>query len=107
MKESIFIQDFDYSLPNDRIAYHPLTERDQSKLLIYQNGNLKDDTFYHLPHHLPPGATLIANNTRVIEARLHFTKPTGGVIEIFCLEPFTPAAIVQAMESTESLQWRC
>ena len=107
MKAPIYIQDFDYQLPNDRIAYHPLTQRDHSKLLVYKNGTITDDTFYHLPHHLPPGATLIANNTRVIEARLFFTKPTGGVIEIFCLEPFQPSAIVQAMESTESVQWRC
>lgn len=107
MREPIYMQDFDYHLPNERIAYHPLTERDASKLLVYQNGTITDDTFYHLPHHLPPGATLIANNTRVIEARLFFTKTTGGVIEIFCLEPFAPTAMVQAMESCERVQWRC
>ena len=107
MREPIYMQDFDYHLPNERIAYHPLTERDHSKLLVYQNGMITDDTFYHLPHHLPPGATLIANNTRVIEARLHFTKSTGGVIEIFCLEPYQPSAIVEAMETVERVQWRC
>ncbi len=107
MEQNILIENFDYSLPNERIAYFPLPERDHSKLLVYKSGNISDDTFYHLPHHLPPGATLIANNTRVIEARLHFTKESGGVIEIFCLEPYQPATIVQAMESNGSVQWRC
>lgn len=107
MRVPIYIQDFDYHLPKDRIAYHPLTERDASKLAVYKNGTITDDTFYHLSHHLPPGALLIANNTRVIEARLFFAKPTGGVIEIFCLEPFQPAAIVHAMESSACVQWRC
>ena len=107
MKQNILIEDYDYALPNERIAHYPLTERDASKLLVYKSGRIEEDTFYHLPHHLPPGATLVLNNTRVIEARLHFTKPTGGVIEIFCLEPYQPAAIVQAMENTSSVQWRC
>lgn len=107
MQQPILIENFDYALPNERIAYFPLPERDASKLLVYKSGKIEDDTFYHLPHHLPPGATLIANNTRVIEARLHFTKESGGVIEIFCLEPYQPAAMVQAMESYGPVQWRC
>ncbi len=107
MQQNILIEDYDYALPNERIAYFPLAERDASKLLVYKSGKIEDDTFYHLPHHLPPGATLIANNTRVIEARLHFIKESGGVIEIFCLEPYSPAAIVEAMESSGPVQWRC
>lgn len=107
MQQPIFIQDYDYNLPDSSIAYRPLAERDASKLLVYKDAILEDDTFYHLPHHLPPDATLILNNTRVIQARLHFTKPTGGVIEIFCLEPYQPAAMVQAMEIREKVQWRC
>jgi S-adenosylmethionine:tRNA ribosyltransferase-isomerase len=107
MQQPISIEDFNYLLPNERIAYFPLAERDGSKLLVYKSGNIADDRFYHLPHHLPPGATLIANNTRVIEARLHFTKETGGMIEIFCLEPYQPAEMVQAMEATDDVQWRC
>ncbi|MGV3657587.1 MAG: S-adenosylmethionine:tRNA ribosyltransferase-isomerase [Chitinophagaceae bacterium] len=107
MQQNILIEDYDYALPNERIAYFPLAERDASKLLVYKSGKIEDDTFYHLPHHLPLGATLIANNTRVIEARLHFIKESGGVIEIFCLEPYSPAAIVEAMESSGPVQWRC
>src|SRR6476619_6608352 len=100
MKAPIFIEDFNYPLPQERIATVPLPQRDASKLLIYENGQLKDDTFYHLPHYLPPGSTLVLNNTRVIAARLFFEKPTGGVVEIFCLEPYLPPAIEQAMQQT-------
>lgn len=107
MKTPLFIDDFNYPLPSERIANVPLTQRDASKLLVYQNGTIKDDTFYHLPHYLPPNSTLVLNNTRVIEARLFFEKATGGVVEIFCLEPYEPAAMEQAMQQTETVQWRC
>jgi S-adenosylmethionine:tRNA ribosyltransferase-isomerase len=96
MKQTIFIEEYDYPLPHERIAAFPLTERDQSKLLVYKSGKIKDDTFYHLP-----------DNTKVIEARLHFQKATGGVIEIFCLEPYQPAEMAQAMQQTATVQWRC
>ena len=84
----ILIRDYDYNLPHDRIAEFPLRERDQSKLLVFNNGEITDDHFFNLPSHLPENSTLILNNTRVIEARVLFKKPTGGVIEIFCLSHF-------------------
>jgi S-adenosylmethionine:tRNA ribosyltransferase-isomerase len=107
MNAEIFINDFDYGLPPERIATHPLAQRDASKLLVYQNGTIKDDTFSHLPHYIPPGSTLVLNNTRVIEARLHFEKPTGGVIEIFCLEPHQPASMEQVLQQSGIVQWHC
>lgn len=102
-----FIKDYTYLLPPSRIAAMPITQRDASKLLVYQNGIIEDDTFYHLPRYLPDDATLVLNNTRVIEARIFFEKPTGGVIEIFCLEPFLLESIEQAMQQTDAVQWRC
>src|SRR4051794_18588124 len=107
MNAPIFIDNFDYKLPPERVAYHPLPKRDASKLLIYQNGTIQGDTFSHLHTFLPAGCTLVLNDTRVIEARLHFQKPTGGVIEIFCLEAYQPEVIEQAMQQTTSVQWRC
>ena len=107
MNQPIFIDDFTYDLPAERIATVPLAQRDASKLLIYDNGRIKDDTFYHLHHYLPPHAALILNNTRVIEARMHFEKTTGGVIEIFCLEPYRPEEMEKAMQQTAFVQWRC
>lgn len=107
MNEAVFIEDYNYNLPPERIAAFPLAQRDASKLLVYQNGILKDDTFYHLAHHLPPRSLLVLNNTRVIEARLYFEKPTGGVIEIFCLEPYQPEVMELAMQQTAVVQWRC
>lgn len=107
MKQPLSIEAFDYHLPEDRIAAFPLADRDHARLLVYQNGGINDDTFYHLPRHLPPQSTLIVNNTRVIEARLLFQKATGGTIEIFCLEPAEPADMAAAMAQTGSAQWRC
>ena len=99
------MNDYDYELPPERIATAPLAQRDGSKMLVYKNSAIQDDTFYHLPHHLPPNALLVLNNTRVIEARILFEKPTGGVIQIFLLEPFEP--MERAMNQTHSVQWRC
>ncbi|HUQ96544.1 MAG TPA: S-adenosylmethionine:tRNA ribosyltransferase-isomerase [Chitinophagaceae bacterium] len=107
MKNPLYINDFTYALPPDRIATTPLAERDASKLLVYKNGELKDDTFYHLPQFLPSHSLLVLNNTRVIEARLHFEKPTGGIIEIFCLEPYAPNVMESAMQQKVVVQWRC
>jgi S-adenosylmethionine:tRNA ribosyltransferase-isomerase len=106
LPEKILIRDYTYELPHQRIPEFPLDQRDQSKLLVYKNGKITDDRFYNLPKHLPPGATLIVNNTRVIEARLLFQKPTGGVIEIFCLEPYQQS-IEQAMQQTQGSVWKC
>ena len=104
--QNIFIKDYDYLLPQSRIAEVPLDERDQSKLLIYKEGKIIDGFFYDLDESVPPGTTLILNNTRVIEARIFFRKPTGGTIEIFCLEP-NQQTIEQSLTSVSKVQWQC
>ena len=76
----IQISDFNYPLPDERIAKFPVTPRDHSKLLIYRHGEVSEDVFYNLPKHLHPGLLMVANNTRVIQARLHFHKDTGALI---------------------------
>ena len=86
----IQIKDFNYELPEERIAKFPLPERDQSKLLVYRHGTVGEDTFTSLPDYLPQGALMVFNNTKVIQARLHFHKDTGALIEVFCLEPVRP-----------------
>jgi S-adenosylmethionine:tRNA ribosyltransferase-isomerase len=104
--EAILIKDYTYHLPNERIADFPLSRRDASKLLVYKEGSINDDVFRNLSHHLSPPATVIFNNTRVIEARLLFQKDTGGVIELFCLEPWMQN-IEAAMQQKESAEWKC
>jgi S-adenosylmethionine:tRNA ribosyltransferase-isomerase len=104
--QNIFIKDYDYKLPLERIAEFPIKERDQSRLLIYKNGEISDDQFFNLISHLPTESTLILNNTRVIEARILFQKSTGGVIEIFCLEPFDQT-VEQSLMLTDKVQWQC
>ena len=86
----IHISDFDYVLPDERIAKYPVSVRDQSKLLLYNHGELSDHIFISLPDFLPKGSLMVFNNTKVIQARLHFRKETGALIEIFCLEPYLP-----------------
>ena len=105
--QNISIQDFTYNLPEDRIATYALPDRDQSKLLIWNNGEISDEQFYHLSDHLPAGAMLVFNNTRVIRARLFFRKLTGAKIEIFCLEPLDPVEYTQSFSQTESCRWKC
>jgi S-adenosylmethionine:tRNA ribosyltransferase-isomerase len=83
----ISILDYSYRLPAERIALHPLEERDASRLLIYKDGEIREDTYRHIDEYLPARSLLIFNNTKVINARLLFQKNTGGVIEIFLLEP--------------------
>ena len=87
----IRISDYNYPLPDERIAKFPLAQRDHSKLLVYNHGEVGEDTFCHLPSHLPQGALMVFNNTKVIQARLHFRKETGALIEIFLLEPAEPS----------------
>lgn len=103
----IAIDEFDYPLPDERIAKFPLTERDSSKLLVYQGGEVSRDSFSSLPDYLPAGALMVFNNTRVIQARLHFRKDTGAQIEVFCLEPLAPAEYVQMFAQTERCSWLC
>ena len=102
MEKSILdikISDYSYDLPDERIAKFPVAQRDRSKLLIYNKGVVGEDTFCHLPKHLPENALMVFNNTRVIQARLHFRKETGALIEIFLLEPAEPADYEQARSS--------
>ena len=103
----IRISDYNYTLPDERIAKYPVAERDHSKLLVYQHGTISEDHFYNLPNYLPAGALLVYNNTRVIRARLLFRKPTGAHIEIFLLEPYSPADYEQTFQSQECCSWLC
>ena len=103
----IRIDDYNYDLPDDRIAKFPLKERDHSKLLIYKKGVVSDDIFYNLPQYLPKGALMVFNNTRVIQARMHFRKETGALIEVFLMEPAEPADYEQMFQSTVKCSWLC
>ena len=105
--QHIHISDYDYPLPDERIAKYPLAERDTSKLLLYRNGEVKEDKFFNLPNYLPKGALMVFNNTKVIQARLHFHKSTGALIEVFCLEPHTPADYQLSFAQTGSVTWTC
>ncbi len=103
---SILIRDYTYNLPNEKIATQPLPERDASKLLVYKNGGIISNRFHQLSNYLPNDSLLILNNTKVIEARLLFQKESGGVVEIFCLEPYGQA-METALQQTGSIQWKC
>lgn len=103
----IKISEFNYPLPDERIAKFPLTTRDQSKLLIYRQGKVSEDIFTSLPHYLEPGELMIFNNTKVIQARLHFRKETGALIEVFCLEPVRPNDYVLSFQQTRRCGWLC
>jgi S-adenosylmethionine:tRNA ribosyltransferase-isomerase len=106
--KNISIHDFTYSLPEERIAKYPLAERDASKLLIYKEGEIAEDSYRNITNHIPENSLLIFNNTKVVEARLLFQKPTGGVIEIFCLEPHEQYAdITTAMLQKGKVLWQC
>jgi len=102
------IAQFDYNLPDERIAKYPLEPRDSSKLLVYRNGKISSDFYHQLHEHLPENTLLIMNNTKVVEARLLFKKDTGGTIELFCLEPDENYSdITTAMLQTDTVLWKC
>ncbi len=103
----IHIADYDYPLPDERIAKYPKAVRDESKLLIYRCGEIGEDVFRGLPAHLPAGALMVFNNTKVIQARLHFHKSTGALIEVFCLEPHSPHDYQQNFAATRRVTWTC
>lgn len=108
----IHIQDYDYPLPDERIAKFPLSERDSSKLLIYKQGEVCEDTFHNLPNYLPKGALMVFNNTKVIQARLHFRKDSvqgtqGAMIEVFLLEPAHPIEYQENFASKARCSWYC
>lgn len=106
MEPLIRIENFNYELPEHRIPAYPLPNRDGSKLLLYNKGVVSEDVFVHLPDHLPDRALMVFNNTKVVPARLFFQKDTGAMIEIFCLEPVTPAEYNISFVSTQSCVWR-
>lgn len=102
------IDDFDYDLPDERIARYPVSPRHDSKLLIYREGEITSERYFNLPEHLPEQSLLIINNSKVIEARLHFRKSTGGQIEVFCLEHGENYPDVStAMQQKGSVEWIC
>lgn len=110
--EEILIEEYNYPLPDERIAKYPLAQRDQSKLLIYRNGQVSEDRFYRVGEYLPADSLLIYNNTRVIQARLEFHKQSedgtqGARVEIFCLEPLEPHDYQLSLGSTDGCTWKC
>ena len=103
----IRISDYNYPLPDERIAKFPLAQRDHSKLLVYRKGEVSQDVFYNLPEYLPKGALMVFNNTKVIQARMHFRKDTGALIEVFLLEPAEPSDYELMFQTTEKCSWYC
>ncbi len=108
MVKNLRIDEFDYPLPDERIARYPLAERDSCKLLVRRpDGEISQHLFTDLPELLPADSMLVYNNTRVINARLRFRKPGGALIEIFCLEPVEPRDYAVSFAQTESCSWTC
>ena len=103
----IKISDYNYDLPDERIAKFPIAQRDHSKQLVYKHGEVSDDVFHHLPTYLPQGALMIFNNTKVIQARLHFRKETGALIEVFLMEPAEPTDYELMFQTTGHCSWLC
>ena len=103
----IHISDYNYPLPDERIAKFPIAQRDHSKLLIYNKGEVSSDVFYNLPQYLPKGALMVFNNTKVIQARMHFRKGTGALIEVFLLEPAEPSDYELMFQTTGHCAWYC
>ncbi|MBE6233837.1 MAG: S-adenosylmethionine:tRNA ribosyltransferase-isomerase [Bacteroidales bacterium] len=107
MIPEIRIEDYNYPLPDERIAKYPLSERDGSKLLVYRNEEVSEKKFSEIPSVIPEGSLMIFNDTKVVPARLHFQRSTGAHIEIFCLEPVSPAEYVSMFEVTDRCRWKC
>lgn len=105
--KDININDYDYSLPKERIAQYPLSVRDSSKLLIRQDGTIKQDIFRNIDEYIPSGSLLVFNNSRVIKARLLFGKETGAIIEVLCLEPLNPSEYENSFSSVGPVEWKC
>lgn len=105
--EAILIDEYNYPLPDERIAKYPLAQRDHSKLLVYRDGKVSEDHFYNVGNFIPDHSLLVYNNTRVIQARLVFHKESGARIEVFCLEPLTPHDYALNLGSTSGCTWKC
>ncbi len=104
---NINISDYNYELPDEKIALYPLSERDQSRLLIWHNGKISEKIFSEIDDALPSNSLLVFNNTRVIHARLLFRRDTGAQIEIFCLEPHSPSDYQISFQQTHMVEWKC
>ena len=104
---NIQIKDYNYDLPDEKIAKYPLANRDASKLLVYSQDKIREESFSNLQNWIPTDSLMIFNNTKVIQARMVFKKSTGARIEIFCLEPISPRDYIQVFETTESCVWKC
>jgi len=107
MIPEIHIEDYDYQLPEERIAKYPLPERDSSKLLVYKDGGVSERVFSEIPELLPKDTIMVFNDTKVVPARLHFQRETGAHIEIFCLSPVSPAEYNLSFNSTQRCSWKC
>ena len=107
MIPEIHIEDYNYALPDERIAKYPLASRDSSKLLLYKDSNVAEHKFAEMPDLLPQGSLMVFNDTKVVPARLHFQRDTGAHIEIFCLEPVLPAEYVSVFAATDRCRWKC
>ncbi len=106
--KNLSIKDFNYNLPEGHIAKYPFEKRDESKLLIYQNENIKEDIYFNLDKYIPSGSLLIFNDTKVVEARILFEKATGGIVELFCLEPDAQYPdITTALQQKAKVAWKC
>jgi S-adenosylmethionine:tRNA ribosyltransferase-isomerase len=106
--KNIGIQEYDYPLPEERIAQFPMQERDQSRLLLYRDGQIAQDVFSNLSDHIPAKSLMVFNETRVIHARLRFQKLSGSAVEVFCLEPVAPVNDIQlAFQQTAQCTWKC
>ena len=105
--EEIRISDYNYPLPDERIAKYPLPQRDHSKLLVYRDGQVSEDRFYNVGDYIAPHSLLVYNNTRVIPARMVFHKDSGARIEVFCLEPLAPRDYQLALSATDGCTWKC
>ena len=107
MIPEIRIEDYNYSLPDERIAKYPLAERDSSKLLIYKDGLISEHVFCDIPEQLPSESIMVFNETKVVPARLFFRRESGAHIEVFCLEPYEPSDYNISFASTGSCRWTC
>ena len=103
--QEIRIEEYQYDLPAERIAKYPLAQRDASKLLLFRQNKLSEDLYTNLAQYIPAGALMLFNNTKVIPARLHMAKPTGGIVEIFCLEPLGELSVEMAKHG--ECEWKC
>jgi S-adenosylmethionine:tRNA ribosyltransferase-isomerase len=105
--KDIDIDDYDYELPEDKVAQYPVKDRDTSLMLLYNKGSISKDIFRNIDQYLPENSLLVFNNTKVIRARLLFQKETGATIEIFCIEPLMPVDYQKSFGSTDPIEWKC